>query len=108
MTRQYVMGGNAGLTVGGPASQAHDLPGFFLSLVCSFFPFIPLLSLGLEGVGSGQPLSTLCHFSLSCHRVWKAIWKRYILPEASGHDMRSEGNLDDYFYPPLKSNLGEK
>ena len=23
------------------------------------------------------------------------------------HDIRSEGNLDDYFYLPLKSNLGE-
>lgn len=48
-------------------------------------------SLALEGGGSRRPSSPL-PFSLSFHRVWK-------LPEASGHNIRSEGNSYVYFYP---------
>lgn len=56
-----------------PRSCWLSLP--FCSLAFSFKEAFPFPSLGLEGVRSGQPFSTLCHFSLSCYRVWKLSGK---------------------------------
>ena len=69
---------------------------------------LALPSMGLRGSRGHQTAGTL---SALCHSPCVSTGLRSCLEKihfASGlHDIRSKGSLDGYFYPPLKSSLGE-
>lgn len=79
-------------------------PLFSSAFLFSFLAFFKELSLfpseDLDRKGSSQSASNL--------RGQKLSEEKAILPEASGNNVSSEGNLDYYFYLQLKSNINEQ